>query len=129
MLRGFLQSKLVTVGLILVIGFFALSTIKLQPALVSVRKEIKNVEQKISEIKIARQEAEKLSEYLNSSAYLERQARIKLNYKKPGENVVYIYTAETQKIAPEVQKEKWITKILENKFVKNLESWLKYLVK
>lgn len=129
MLKNLLQSKLVTAGLVLIIGFFLLSIIKLQPALISVRKEIKNIDQKISEIERARQEAEKLGEYRNSPAYLERQARIKLNYKKPDEKVVYIYTTETRNSSPETQKEKLIAKILRNKFIKNLEDWARFLVK
>lgn len=116
----------------MIIGFFLLSIIKLQPALVSARKEIKNIGQKISEIEKARQKAKKLGEYFHSPAYLERQARIKLNYKKPDEKVVYIYTrgtAEAQNNHPKTRKENgWVEKVLENKFVKSLEVWARYLV-
>lgn len=130
--KNLLQSRLITLGLVLIIGFFLLSIIKLQPALVSARKEIKNIDQKISEIERQRREAEKLGEYLNSPAYLERQARVKLNYKKPDEKVVYVYTqgtTEAQNSNPKTLKENgWVEKIWENKFVKNLEAWARYLV-
>lgn len=129
MFKNLLQSKLITAGLVLLIGFFLLSIIKLQPALIAARKEIKNIDQKISEIERARQEAEKLGEYLNSPAYLEKQARIKLNYKKPDEKVVYIYNKTPESRNGTENAEIGIAeKIISNKFYKNLKSWWRYLV-
>ena len=39
------------------------------------------------------------AEYLSSDAYKERQARIKLNFKKPGEKVVYVYRTDAENSA------------------------------
>jgi len=126
MTKNLLQSRWVTIGLILAIGFLLLALIRIQPALVSVRRGIKNIDQKIAELERAGEEAKRLGDYLNSPANLERQARIKLNYKKPGENVVYIYTTEAG--TTETQNKSEIRKKLENKFVINLKSWWGYLV-
>lgn len=124
----FFQSKWITTGLVIGIGYLLLALVRIQPDFVSVRREITNVSQKISELEREREETERLAEYFQSSAYLEKQARIKLNYKKPGENVVYIYrkTPETQNKS-EGTENKAIKKIVESGFYKNLESWWRYL--
>ncbi len=73
------------------VAFLFVSLFKLEPPLTASYREIKNLDQKISEAKDSLSKANQLSAYFSSYAYLERQARLKLNYKKPDENVVYVY--------------------------------------
>ena len=75
----------------IVIGFFLLLIIKLKPSLETVSQEVNNLDQKIAETEQDLSELQKLSDYFKSVAYLEREARLKLNYKKPGESVVFVY--------------------------------------
>ena len=90
---------------------------------------LESISAKINEAEKNFLELEKLGDYLKSDAYMERQARLKLNYKKPDEKVVYIYqkTAETQN-EEETQNDLGLNKILENKVIMNLKNWLRYLV-
>jgi cell division protein FtsB len=86
-----LQSKWFTVLAVVVIGFFSILIVKLRQPLTAVTKELENINQKISEIEKSRLELKRLEDYIKSPSYLERQARLKLNYKKPGESVVFVY--------------------------------------
>ncbi len=107
----------------MIIGFFLISVIKFELPLVAVSKELRNINQKIDEAKKTGLELEKLSDYLKSDAYLERQARLKLNYKKPDEKVVFVYqSANTQNSTPKLEN------ISNSKFVTNLKGWWRYLV-
>ncbi len=75
----------------IVIGFFLLLLIKLKPSLETISQEVNNLDQKIAEAQNDLSELQKLGGYFKSAVYLEREARLKLNYKKPGESVVFVY--------------------------------------
>jgi len=91
MLKGVLQSKWFTPVAIAVIGLVSISLIKTVPLVGTAVREAANINQKIENLKASNKEAEGLGDYLKSNAYLERQARLKLNYKKPDENVFFVY--------------------------------------
>lgn len=129
MFNRILQSKWFTAAAVIIVGFLLASLIKIEPVLMATRKELKNLDTKIAEIEQSAAELERLGEYIRGDAYLERQARLKLNYKKPDEKVVYIYTRTTEiRNEEEVQKNSERSKIFENKLITNLKSWLGYLV-
>ncbi len=94
MFKDILQSKWFTAATLAIVGFFGISIIKLSSPLMLVGKELKNINQKIDETQKSSLELERLGSYLQSDAYMERQARIQLNYKKPDEKVVYIYRSQ-----------------------------------
>ena len=75
----------------MLVAVVALSVLRTWPLVVTVNKEARNLQQKIDEVNRDIAEAEKTKEYLSSPTYLERQARLKLNYKKPDEKVVFVY--------------------------------------
>lgn len=106
MFKYFFQSWLFSLVAVLVIGFFAFSIMEKVPDLIAVQKESKNLDQKIKEAEQAKSELEKLGNFLKSDAYLERQARIKLNYKKSDENVVFVYKNPHNQEKPEQKIEK-----------------------
>lgn len=91
MFKTILQSRWFTFLAVIIIGFFLLLVIKLQPSLKTATQELNNLNQKIAEAEKSRSELQKLGDYLKSAVYLERQARLKLNYKKPGESAVFVY--------------------------------------
>lgn len=55
-----------------------------------INKEIQSIENEIYKIKILNQNLKFLNLYYQTSTYKELQARIKLNYKKQGENVLIV---------------------------------------
>lgn len=106
--------------MIIVIGFLALAVVKILPAVVAVNKEAKNLEQKVNETSQNFSELERSKEYLKSSAYLERQARIKLNFKKPDEKVVFVYQ-KPYNLNPTAST------AAENDYLPKWRQWLKWL--
>jgi cell division protein FtsB len=58
-----------------------------------VRKEVTDLSGRISSLERENQFLNRSEEYFKSEAFLERQARVKLNYKLPGEQVVFVYDA------------------------------------
>lgn len=55
------------------------------------KKEVKSMESKIEDIKENNQTLEKLLNNYNNPAFIEREARLRLNYKGQGEKVVLVY--------------------------------------
>ena len=114
-----MQTRVATVILVAAIVFFVASVTKLLPGFNIVRRENQNLNQRINEAESARLELERSADYLKSPAYLERQARIKLNYKKPGESVVFVYPRGTA----EAQKDQEVNESLVRKIIARLQTW------
>ncbi len=127
MFNEILHSKWFTVIALIVAGFLVISFLKIEPALVATNKELNNLDKKIAEVKRSASELERLGDYLNSDAYFERQARLKLNYKKPDEKVVYVYQKTQDSSVEAVNNVVRPSKIFESKYIKNLKSWWEYL--
>ena len=125
MLNKILQSRWFTAAAVVIIGFFLISLIKIQPVLTTTQKELNNLDKKIAEAEQSASELERLKDYLQSSAYLEKQARLKLNYKKPDENVVYIYTRENSNKTE--TKNAGENGAVESKLSQNLKLWWRYI--
>jgi len=89
-----------------------------------VRQEVNNLNQKIAETERELSELKELGDYFRSSAYLEREARLKLNYKKPGENVVFVYRNQSLLQNPAGNGNS--TK--PSPTLPNWQKWLKYLL-
>ncbi|KKT15242.1 MAG: hypothetical protein UV97_C0010G0025 [Candidatus Yanofskybacteria bacterium GW2011_GWF2_43_596] len=56
-----------------------------------VEDKIVDLENKASEIEKSNKYLERIMTYIKTPAFLEREARIKLNYKSADENVAFIY--------------------------------------
>jgi cell division protein FtsB len=123
MLKSVLQSRWFTFAAVIVIGFFLLLIVKLKPSLETVSQKVNNLDQKIAEAEKSRLELEKLGDYLKNAAYLEREARLKLNYKKPGESVVFVYKNQH---AQNPAKPDDVTK--SSLILPNWQKWLNYLL-
>src|SRR3989344_26543 len=91
MWKRFLRSRLITVivGVAVIAVFVAVA--RMYPQLRAGQKQTSGVEKTIKAREERRKELERNSAYLSSEAYLERQARWKLNVKKPDEKVVFVY--------------------------------------
>jgi cell division protein FtsL len=102
-MRGLFRSRILVVilsGVCLWLGFLAFSATLRQYA---ARQELGSVEE---QIRITSQGNERLAsevERLNRPAWLSLMARSKLNYKLPGETVVFVYKSEKPGMINELQ--------------------------
>ena len=121
--KSILQSRWFTFLAVIIIGFFLLLIIRLQPSLRMATREVSNLNQKIAEAEKSRLELERLGDYLKSAAYLERQARLKLNYKKPGESAVFVYKNQHNQNPMEPSEA-----VKPSAVLPNWQKWLNYLL-
>ena len=94
------KSKLLLLIIIPVLGWLSLSFIKIKIHENIVNKEVQSLETKISNLEKNNSSLEKLVGYMTKPSFLDKEARLKLNYKAPGENVVFVYPDETIKSSP-----------------------------
>jgi len=119
----FLHSKIFSFLIFIFILWMALSLIELKSEKDLVDKEISDLEAKIESIDTSNQKLEKSSAYFESPSYLEREARIKLNYKAPDEEVYFVYkNTEAQNTSESLEFED----ILSN--MTNFMKWFYYIV-
>src|SRR3989344_5582387 len=77
--------------LVFIAGFLIWLIIKDLPQKIETGKQLKDLESKIEALEKEEERQKSLSEYLNTESYLEKQARLRLNFKKEGEEVVFVY--------------------------------------
>ena len=87
----FNRQTVLTFVLVFAAGFLAYLVIKDYPKSRELKSQLGEVESKIESLKKDEERQKGLAEYLNSESYLEKQARLRLNLKKEGEEVVFIY--------------------------------------
>lgn len=120
----FLKSKWFLIIIIAGIGWlgFAFIKIKLQDNIVN--KEVKGLEAKVENMESDNSYLENIIGYLKNPSFLEKEARLKLNYKAPEENVAFIY--------PDVNTGKGVSGSVdfkeELKHAPNYIKWAWYLV-
>jgi len=91
LIRKILQSKLFTPVVLVLFGMIVLAIIQILPNFFKSENELAVLRQKIADTGKNLTELEQKKAFANSDAYLELQARQKLNYKMPDEKVVFIY--------------------------------------
>lgn len=91
MFKKIIQSKIFTIFAVLLAIFLGLKLLVIQTPLSDLSKEASNIKQKITEAEEKNAALSQQAQYLTSQGYLERQARLKLNYKNPDEEAVQIY--------------------------------------
>lgn len=82
-----------------------------------INQEIGDLENNIEKTKKENEELIKMKEYFNSSDFLEKEARLKLNVLKPGEKLIIVKHPEN--LEEEINKE-------EVKNISNISLWWKY---
>jgi len=92
-----LNSKVLTALAGVLALWLTLSSINLTSQRGMTDKEVKNVESKIKEVQNDTDYLNKFLDYFKTPAFLEREARLKLNYKSQGEEVVFIYKDKNAK--------------------------------
>lgn len=86
----FLKSKLSTILLIIVFCAVAFITTELYMQKRQVDSEISRLQDQSSNLKKDNQQLSELIKYLDTQEYKEKEAREKLNLKRPGEEVVVL---------------------------------------
>lgn len=119
----FLNSKIFT-GLVGIIALWlTFSSINLNSQRSMVDSEVKNIENKIKEVQNDTDYLNKFLGYFKTSVFLEKEARLKLNYKAQGEEVVFIYKDKNpKKESNSVDLEELL------KRMPNYKKWLFYLL-
>ena len=92
-----LNSKAFTVLVGVIVLWLTISLINLNSQRDMVNREVKNVESKIKEVQDDTDYLNKFLAYFQTSAFLEKEARLKLNYKAQEEEVVFIYKDKNTK--------------------------------
>ena len=87
----FLNSKVFTALACVIVLWLTLSSVRLGSQREKTEKDVKNIEAKIEEVQKDTDYLNKFLAYFQAPAFLEREARLKLNYKAQGEEVVFIY--------------------------------------
>ncbi|OGM98482.1 MAG: hypothetical protein A2915_00780 [Candidatus Yanofskybacteria bacterium RIFCSPLOWO2_01_FULL_41_34] len=87
----FLNSKIFTVLSGILVLWLTLSSINIGSQRSMIDGEVKNIETKIKEVQNDTDYLNKFLNYFQTPAFLEKEARLKLNYKVQGEEVVFVY--------------------------------------
>jgi cell division protein FtsB len=90
-MRKFFRYKITTVALLFLVALLGSSVWHARLGRTGIKNQVKDLEAKISRIEKENEYLEQLEDYHQSSLYLEKQARARLNYKSEGENVVFVY--------------------------------------
>lgn len=112
-----LSSKLVTPLLLLAIIFVGFGAYRVREENREVGRSVSDLGNKVENVKKDNEYFQKLSSYFRSDAFLEKEARAKLNYKMPDEEVVFVYK-DVNKKSPEPKSEEKSG---------NLPKWKKWL--
>src|SRR3989344_1421167 len=86
-----LNSKIYTALIGVLALWLTLSSVNLNSERNAIDREMKNIETKIQEIRNDTDYLNKFLAYFQTPTFLEKEARLKLNYKDQGEEVVFIY--------------------------------------
>lgn len=99
---GLLQRKILAIPLLALAIWFGYKGIAIREARMEMKDQVADLESRVNDLKRNNQFLASSSAYFGSDAYLERQARLKLNYKLPDEQVAFVYKdATAKKIASE----------------------------
>ncbi|MEK7203834.1 MAG: septum formation initiator family protein [Patescibacteria group bacterium] len=108
--------------LVFAAGFLVYLTTKDYPKKLETKRQLEDLENKIAALKKDEERQKNLAEYFNTESYLEKQARLRLNLKKEGEEVVFVYRKE------EEPKEETGRERNENSFLSKLKEWFRFLM-
>ncbi len=95
-----LQKKILTVGLTVLLVWLGYRAWQIHGQRAETAVQVKDLESKVTDLKKNNQFLASSSAYFASDAYLERQARLKLNYKLSDEQVAFIYKDMSVKVTP-----------------------------
>jgi len=98
MIRNILRSKYFTPVIVIVLFWLGLVMIRAHNQKVDVDIRVSDLENRAGEIEKANKYIEKLLTYVKMPEFLEREARIRLNYMLADEKVAFVYEDKNTKI-------------------------------
>jgi len=118
-----IRNKIFTVGLVLLLVWLGYRSWQIRNQRVETDVQVKDLKSRVADLEHNNQFLASSSAYFASDTYLERQARLKLNYKLPDEQVAFVYKDTSVKIASASQEFK--TQLAE---MPNWKKWWYYLL-
>jgi len=115
MIRIF-QSKFVTIGLILLVGWLFVSAYQVKQDKKISAEQVDNVRAKMNSLEKENGYIQQFISYLKNPEFLAKEARLKLNYKSADEQVAYVYPEE-KKLSAENPTEEQIN------FLVKMKNW------
>lgn len=115
-----LSRKTVTIVLVLALAWLSHAVWRVHAQRAAVAVQVSDVEAKVKSMENENRFLASSSDYFTSDAYRERQARIKLNYKLPDEQVAFVYrSASPSQSAP--------ASVAKTRTVPNWRKWLDWV--
>jgi len=115
---------IISIAIIIAIGFPLLENNKKKN---QINSELQELQDQVNKIENEDLELNQMIEYFTSNEFIDEQARLKMNYKKKGEELVVIKTTN------KLQKTDFEKQILKNRSQNieetNLKKWWKYFFK
>jgi len=103
------------------VGFLSWLVLKGFLQKVEIEKQLGDINSQIDNLKKEEERQKGLLEYLNTESYLEKQARLRLNLKKEGEEVVFIYKKEDEQNETNQEKQN------KNPFLSKVREWFRII--
>ncbi len=95
-IKRFYTSKLFLLLGFLILGLMIFSVGKKIVEGHQIEQEIKNMEKEIAALEVKNTKLNELLNYLNTEEFIEQEARLKFNLRKPGESVAILPEVELQ---------------------------------
>lgn len=99
MIGKLLNSKIFSVFILILIGWLALSLLGVEHKKKFFDKEIQSFENKIKNVQKTNDELSEFISHFDNPSFLEKEARLKLNYKAPDEELIMVYRDNGAKTA------------------------------
>jgi len=96
--KKLLTSKIFLFAIVFILIFLVIAFSRESYRKYELAKEIKGLEIEIEQLQGKNQQMADLMDYFKKESYLEKEARLKLNLRKPGEKVVIISDDQSQDI-------------------------------
>lgn len=117
----FNRQSVFTFILIFAAGFLVYLLVRDYPKKLEIKNQLGDIENRIAALKKDEEKQKSMAEYLESESYLEKQARLRLNLKKEGEEVVFVYRKDESEKSPSQEEKN------ENPFLSKLKEWVRFL--
>ncbi len=122
-LKDFFVLMLTVLFLLILVSFIYYHLFGLVEKVYKEKKENAKLKNEVQELKQRQDEIKKGIRVLSDPNFIEKEARVKLNFKKEGENVIYFVNPEKNS-AQKTDKSNKIENHYGNKIKENIKKWL-----
>jgi len=123
------QTTLTVIGLLIIV-FISIPLAKNVSKQYKVNKEIDSLKNEIGDLGNKNSQLKSLISYMQSDQFVDEKARLNLNYKQPGENVVVIKNEDKKEITSQMSGAADPgANDLNLKSNNNFQKWLKYFLR